>query len=356
MKKRLCYISRNYRDTISSGNKAKIDNEATLREMGAVNLGLPTTYYSNKIITFLLGIAGVVRYIFVVRPGDVILLQYPVKKYFSFLCNVAHWRHASIIALIHDLGSMRRKRLTVKKEISRLMHADYVIASNGTMRQWLERQGYSHELGNLGLFDYRSVGTAPLRPLTAKPDLFRIVYAGTLSERKNTFLEKMEPSAEHYQLIIYGNRDGLPGLKDTDHLKVEGFLAAERFITSVQGDFGLVWDGDSLDECSGAFGEYLRWNSPHKASFYLRAGLPLIVWSKSALAKIIEQEGIGISIEHIGDLNDILPRLTLEQINSMRRNVARVSERLSHGDYFKDALRSSILTEFESNEKKPKEA
>ncbi|MGI6232925.1 MAG: galactofuranosyltransferase [Prevotella sp.] len=351
MDKRLCYISRNYRNKTSSGNKAKTDNEATLREMGAVNLGLPTTYYKSKVLTFLLDLFGIVHFVFAVRPDDIILLQYPVKKYFSFVCNVAHLRHAHIIALIHDLGSMRRKRLTVRKEISRLMHADCVIASNGTMRDWLERQGYSHKLGNLQLFDYRSVGKAPIKELTQKPDPFRIVYAGALARRKNTFLMKMETSAEHYQLIICGNRNGLPGLKESEHLKLHGFMSPEDFITSMQGDFGLVWDGDSLDECTGDFGEYLRWNSPHKASFYLRAGLPLIVWSQSALAKIVKQEGVGICINHIGDLNDILPQLTLEEINSMKRNVARVSERLSHGDYFKDALKSSIQTEQEKHDK-----
>ena len=37
---RLCYISRNYYNLTSAGNKAKTDNEDTLMEMGAVNLGL----------------------------------------------------------------------------------------------------------------------------------------------------------------------------------------------------------------------------------------------------------------------------------------------------------------------------
>lgn len=36
---RLCYISRNYYNLTSAGNKAKTDNEDTLMEMGAVNLG-----------------------------------------------------------------------------------------------------------------------------------------------------------------------------------------------------------------------------------------------------------------------------------------------------------------------------
>ena len=57
---RLCYISRNYRSVNSSGNKAKTDNEQTLQALGAKNLGLRTTYYDCKILTFLLELCGVV--------------------------------------------------------------------------------------------------------------------------------------------------------------------------------------------------------------------------------------------------------------------------------------------------------
>lgn len=51
---RLCYISRNYYNLTSAGNKAKTDNEDTLAEMGAINLGLPRTIKNSKILAFFL--------------------------------------------------------------------------------------------------------------------------------------------------------------------------------------------------------------------------------------------------------------------------------------------------------------
>ena len=135
---RLCYITRNYRNLNGAGNKAKTDNEDTLQVIGARNLGLKRTFYPNKVITFFLDLAGVIKYVFTVRRGDVVVLQYPVKKYFAFLCRIAHLKGAKTMALIHDLGSFRRKKLTIEKEINRLMHADYVIASNDTMKTWLK--------------------------------------------------------------------------------------------------------------------------------------------------------------------------------------------------------------------------
>lgn len=82
MLNRLCYISRNYRGVTSSGSKAKTDNEITLREMGAHNLGLPSTYYRSMIITFFLDLLGIVKLMLTMRSDDVLVLQYPVKKYF----------------------------------------------------------------------------------------------------------------------------------------------------------------------------------------------------------------------------------------------------------------------------------
>lgn len=337
---RLCYLSRNYRNITSSGNKAKTDNEQTLRELDAACLGLPTSYYRSKLITFVLDLAGVICMAATVRRGDMVVLQYPVKKYFSLVCRMAHGRGARVIALIHDLGSMRRKKLTVAHELSRLMHADYVIASNATMQQWLMEQGYSHPTGHLQLFDYRS--RAVSGPRNAAASLPRLVYAGALAQRKNTFLLQMADEARNYQLVVYGNREGLPGLEDSSNVTIRGFLSPEEFIAGVEGEYGLVWDGDSLESCTGSFGEYLRLNSPHKASFYLRAGLPLVVWRHSALAPIVESEGIGLVIDHIGQLNSLLPSVSPDHYRKLCENVDRVSHRLATGQYFREALSEAI--------------
>lgn len=337
---RLCYISRNYRGVNGSGNKAKTDNEDTLCEMGAVNLGLHRTLYNNKVVTFLLDLIGIVRYCAMVRPGDAVVLQYPVKKYFAFICRVAHWRGAKTIALIHDLGSMRRRRLTEQQEISRLMHADYVIASNATMRQWLVDHGYTHPLGALGLFDYRSSTTHHEngQPLTVPT----VVYAGALAMRKNAFILQVPDVISRYELHIYGNRSGLPSLRPSPQVIFHDFMPADRFISDARGSFGLVWDGDSIDSCTGNFGEYLRWNSPHKVSFYVRAGLPIIIWRQAALASIVEHEGIGLCIDSVGELDTLLPTITPQQMAQMRHNVQRVSQQLATGAFLRSAVSQAL--------------
>ena len=111
--RRLCYISRTYYNQTSAGNKAKTDYEKVLHSMGAASIGLPCKIDNNKILAFFYNLASTLIACSRIQKGDVIVLQYPVKKYFSFICKMAHLKGAKTISLIHDLGTFRRKKLTV---------------------------------------------------------------------------------------------------------------------------------------------------------------------------------------------------------------------------------------------------
>ena len=335
-RKRLCYISRNYYNLTSAGNKAKTDNEDTLVEMGAINLGLSRTIRNSKILAFFLDLIGIIRACILLQKGDVLFLQYPVKKYFSFLCHVAHLKGARTVSLIHDLGSFRRKKLTIQKEINRLSNSDYIIASNEKMKGWLKEHGLQKPVGALGLFDYRSASKCSEE--VTKREQVKVVYAGALSMKKNSFLIKLSKTLNHWQLLVCGNKEGLQGLQNNPQITYQGFVPSEEFIKHIDADFGLVWDGDSLDGCSGEYGQYLKWNSPHKVSFYLRAGLPLIIWKEAAVAPIIEEAGAGITISSMEELDKILKALTLEDYQKMKANTVIMANRLNEGYFLHQAL------------------
>ena len=335
--KRLCYISRNYYNLTSAGNKAKTDNEDTLAEMGAINLGLPRTIRNSKILAFFLDLIGIIRACILLQKDDVLFLQYPVKKYFSFLCHIAHLKGARTVSLIHDLGSFRRKKLTIQKEINRLSNSDYIIASNEKMKGWLEEHGLQKPVGALGLFDYRSESKCP-EEVTEREQV-KVVYAGALSMKKNSFLIELSKTLSHWQLLVCGNKEGLQGLQNNPLITYQGFVPSEEFIKHIDADFGLVWDGDSLDGCSGEYGQYLKWNSPHKVSFYLRAGLPLIIWKEAAVAPIIEEAGAGITISSLEELDDKLANLTTEQKKEMKKQAVNLAQKLNKGSFLTKTLK-----------------
>ena len=73
------------------------------------------------------------------------------------------------------------------------------------------------------------------------------------------------------------------------NVKYCGQYKPEELPEKLEGGFGLVWDGDDLGACTGVFGEYMKYNNPHKTSLYLASGLPVIIWEKAAMAKYIEK-------------------------------------------------------------------
>jgi len=342
MRRRIVYISRNYRNITSAGNKAKSDNEKTVEAMGGINLGLKRSYYKNSVLTFLLNLIGIMRYCFNVRRNDVLFLQYPVKKYFRFICWVAHRRGAKVVSLIHDLGSFRRKRLTVAQEMNRLRCSDYIIATNHIMAEWLREREIGRPVGTLGFHDYLTDARNEKNRLRQNEEAIKIVYAGNLSHRKNAFLLDVDNIGDKFEFHIYGKVDCLQEISGRKNLILHDFLPSDDFIKNVEGDFGLVWDGDKTTTCTGDFGEYLRLNTPHKASFYIRAGLPLIVWKESAIAELVNYYGIGICIGSLGDLETTLRDLSDKQMMEMRQNVAKMSEKLQEGYSLRLALSAAV--------------
>lgn len=329
-----CYLARDYKGTLSAGNKARTDIEAIMASLGYRNLALKQSVSHGGLKHFVRNLAGVIKECSTIRPGDIVVLQYPLKKYFSLVCHISHARGAKVIALIHDLGSFRRKALTEEKEIRRLSNADLIIAHNATMRRWLERRGCTAKVIELGIFDFLNHS----RPAqNHEPDgNYKVVYAGNLQRRKNSFLYSIRPQG--WSMVLYGIGFEASEATDTESIDYRGFAKPSDLIKDAGGDFGLVWDGDSTRECSGAYGEYLRVNNPHKTSLYIRCGLPVIIWKEAALAPFIVEHGLGLAIGSLEELDTLLPSVTPEQYSRMRKNVLDMAERLANGKFAGAAL------------------
>lgn len=339
----VCYISRNYKGLDSAGNKAKTDIEQIMGKLHFKNVGLKQTTYKNSIISYFLILFGVLKCGFCLRKGDILVLQYPLKKYYSFVCSVAHLRGSKVVTLIHDLGSFRRGRLTIEKEIARLNHSDYIIAHNQVMQSWLKENGYKSEVGVLEIFDFLSTSGTQSESLKKKNPC-RVVYAGALNRRKNNFLYEVGKFIHSYKLVLYGAGFEEQEAEGKQKFDYKGFTSSEKLIENVGGEFGLVWDGNSTSTCAGNWGEYLQYNNPHKTSLYIRCGVPVIIWEKAALATFVSQHNIGICIASMEDLDHILSTLTAEQYADMKKNVGQISKRLSEGYYFSKAI--AIATSF----------
>ena len=119
-------------------------------------------------------------------------------------------------------------------------------------------------------------------------------------------------------------------------------------ISNLKGKYGLVWDGDSLDTCSGLTGEYLKINNPHKLSLYLAVGLPVIIWEKAAEAEFVLKENVGVTVKSLYELPQRLATVSYNDYNIMKNNVRIVGERLRRGEYMMEAIRKAEKIIYES--------
>ena len=326
---------------VGTVNKAKQDIDEICRREGFSNL-TRHNFGQGGIGRFFTKLVSVMSILWRLKGGDVLFLQYPVKKFYKMACRLARFKGARVVTVIHDLGAFRRHKLTPEGENRRLSKTDFLIVHNPTMRDYLLKHGFQGGIHCLQIFDYLSevdaevVGRKAAKSLSPR----RVVYAGNLGRWRNAFLYQLQPIIAGWEMELYGK-----GFDDGDNtceqLHYHGFIASDDFIAKAEASFGLVWDGDSTEECTGDWGEYLRINDPHKTSFYLRAGIPVIVWSKAAMAPFIVGEKVGISVDSLSQISEKMTSLSPADYQAMQQNALTMCRRLNDGYYIKQGLKAA---------------
>lgn len=325
----------NYYIKILTPNKAKNDVDTLVAAMGFRSL-TPLNATGGSVARFCTKCLGLVRIATTVHDGDTLFLQYPMKKFYRAACLLARARHARIVTLIHDLGAFRRHKLTPAGENRLLSLSDTLIVHNAAMAHWLRDHGYQGGIVQLGIFDYLSDAPKPTARRGATP--WRVVFAGGLAPRRSGFLYALDClHADHWRIELYGKGLDENALRGLHFIHYKGYCPSDKLIATVEADFGLVWDGDSADACTGAWGEYLRINNPHKTSLYLRCGLPILVWSKAAIAPFLLDHGCALAIDGLADIDHVLAGLTRERYAALSANAARVGEQIAESHFFRTA-------------------
>ncbi len=334
---RNCFISRNYKTVKSGGGRVRTDLEKIMTDMGFQNLGLQQSRHHNMVFDFFYTFTSVMKGVMSLHRGDTLVIQYPMKKYYEFVCDMAHRKGVKVVTVIHDLGCFRRKKLTVEREMERLAHSDALIVHNPTMHKWLKDHGYQGEMQIIGLFDYLSPA-----PITSKrqapnaPGEYSIFFAGSLTTKHNEFIYMLPEQLKGHKFYLYG-----AGFREDlakEELVYKGFAADYELMENNLGDFGLSWYGESLTEGKGMIGEYMAYNNPHKILLYLRCNAPVIIGKTAALAPFIEENGIGICVDTLENLGEVLEKVTLEDYKRMQKNVKAMSDKIASGYFFRTAF------------------
>ncbi|MGO2722782.1 MAG: sugar transferase [Lactobacillus sp.] len=239
------------------------------------------------------------------------------------------------VAIIHDLESLRyfsEQNGFKGAEVALLKSFDGLIVHNDVMKGLLKSAGITIPMVSLEVFDYLSRNTL-VKPAEAR----KIAFAGNLG--KSTFLGKL---AVKTQFNAYGpNRLN----KYPDNISYQGSFTPDELIGKMDESFGLIWDGNQIDTCAGIYGNYEKFNSPHKLSLYLAAGMPVIVWQDSAISKFVAKNDLGLAIDSLVEIDDLMEKISIDRYAEMKTNALAMAKKIRNG-YFTERAVSKMIRIF----------
>lgn len=321
------YISKvNDKSLNTAGPKAKEDIVyfLTKEKYKVIENKIP----KDKLLRPILGPLNWAKNIRNISADSMVVYQYPsfsrvMDKYYI---NRLSQKNVIKVIMIHDLESLRYysdNEIDKKKELEFINSFDFIIAHNKKMKYWLTQNGVDKEIIELEIFDYYN--PSPMLAETNK----KIAFVGNLG--KSDFLSKMKISTP---ISLYG----IDPKEYSRNMSYKGSFSPDLLGEQIEETFGLVWDGETIDGCSGVLGNYMRFNNPHKASFYLSMGMPIIIWKEAALADFVLEHECGLAIETLEEIDNVLTDLSRDELIKMKNNAQIVGENIRKGYYIDKAV------------------
>lgn len=279
--------------------------------------------------------------------GDVVIYQHPSYGKFTTQRMVRKYQKklgCKFVAVIHDLESLRggisgivksNSKFNKHRDETLLKVFDGVICHNDRMKNYLQSQGLNNNIVCLNIFDYLCDYNPTLHEKNEPPI---IVIAGNLAKAKSGYIYELcgNESNNGFKVNLYGKNFDSECVNT--HCNWIGCYTPDDLPKHLQGDFGLVWDGPSIESCVGNTGEYLKFNNPHKASLYLAAGIPVIVWKESALSDFVLTNNVGIAISSLKDIGERIHNIKEDDYKLMVRNAIDVGNKIRNGFFFNRAF------------------
>ena len=331
----------------TAGSKARDDIKNILNSVGFQDITIQIGENKKNVIREVTSIKSQLEAkLSGVESNSFILFQYPWPtmsfEFAKIIKRVASKKKLTTIAVIHDLNSVRTGSSLTRlyynnyvKEIKYLDCFDHIICHNEKMKQYLVGKGIAaSKIVCLELFDYLLDNSDD--ESQHDTDFHTLSIAGNLSPEKTKYIyELVDSGLDAYALNLYGPfYEG----KTSDHVRYRGQFPASSLPYKITNGFGLVWDGDSADTCTGHFGEYLKINNPHKLSLYMACGVPAFVWKEAAVADFVKKYQVGICIEHLSDIDTLMSSITEADYADLKKNAETIHSQVTSGYFIKKAL------------------
>jgi len=315
--------------SFSAGSKAVDDVNAILERNGYLPVRMDRSVSSIQRVLRAPLALGRVAAALLARENLIVIQSPPPFEIRRPLHALIRFKRATVAVLIHDIEAVHdpRRAHELQAELAFLGSADAVVCHNPAMGRWLRQAGLTNSIYCLGFFDYliSEPAAAPQRPLDWRTD---VVFAGNLAPEKSGFIYQLPPEFP-IRVHVFGARPD-PAADFPACVDYAGKFPPDSPAFPA-GVFGLVWDGPQATCCCGVAGDYLKLNSPHKASLYLASGAPIICWRHSALAREVEERQLGLLVESLLDVPALLGELPQFRYEAMLENVRRIRRDICGG-------------------------
>jgi hypothetical protein len=323
--KALYYLQEGFYENFNAGIVRR-DQEKILQDAGFKPLHFKYTS-KNHFFFKALRMVRCLKMAFSLPYKSIVVFHFPLQAtVYAWLLNLLKWRNVKTAVLIIDIDGIRDKNeKELQNEIGQLKKFDLLVAHNESMKEALLKYYPFSTIRCIQLFDY------PLKEIPRKKKLSNVVcFAGNIA--KSGFTSSLS-QLQSLHFNIYGHGfDAV--LNRQKNVLYKGIVAAELLPQALEGSFGLVWDGGSIEKCA----DYLRYNNPHKLSLYLVSRLPVIVWKDSAVADFVTENNIGFTIQSLKDIPGKISAITEDKYASMQQQVSILSQQISKGEFLKKII------------------
>ena len=333
------FISEHSEQILFHGGVGLVDIENILVQNNAIPIKFPC-HFDFSFKAKMIRLWYLANIFLSIKPGSVIVFQHPVyARMNKLLLKLLRLRKKiSVICLIADIDGLKDGNdKLLKKEIAFFKLYNNFILHNSNMEAWLRSFHPGFASTFLHRFDFLAKNIIHERVKTNT-----VVFAGNLA--KSSFLELLHIWLQkNPSLLIH-----LYGPSVTDAMLIarnvtyKGVHPPHSLPHLIEGSFGLIWDGEGLEQPSGSLGDYMHYISHHKLSLYIVCNLPIIVHEEAGSAPFVKKFKIGFTVKSLIEIEEKINTLPEKIYGEMVANTRALANEITSGAGLKTALHELV--------------
>lgn len=264
-----------------------------------------------------------------INKGDFIIYQFPTGNGMRFeneLINRLKAYGGRITIFVQEILACEENQVKREECIALFNKAEVLIVPTYAMRQWLLENGIHKSMK----FVIQEMWDYTVKDPLIKRQMFRKELYFTDSEG----FEGMNSWKYSVPLKLYN-------VSANQGEKVENLGEREPyellFELNKAGGFGLVWYRDAYSR------QYMEKSNSFSLARYLAAGMPVIVPAGCSHQMLIEENHLGIAVNHLEEAAAVVEQMTEEDYQGYVQSVEQFAPALRSGSFTRKCLLEAML-------------